>query len=296
MLRIDVDQKPGNLPPNANPASVPGTYLIPADNPFVGATSFNGLTVNSNNVRTEFWAVACAIPFVSPSTAHGRLYAGDVGQESYEEVNLITPAAITAGCSGKARMPPRASPASRRLDSPITSIRCMNIPGAPAPPGQDDHRRPGLSWQSHLAIVRLLRVRRLHSTAKSGRSNTTHERSHFQTLANQPALVGFGSTRGMATCWPRASTTTRFTGWFTYQTASRELPAPDAGGHRHLCRSRRAHANAGILPYDLNVPFWSDNALKSRWVSVPDTTSPSLHAPTTGPFQWPVWIKHFELE
>jgi hypothetical protein len=27
----------------------------------------------------------------------------------------------------------------------------------------------------------------------------------------------------------------------------------------------------GIVGYDLNVPFWSDNAIKSRWVSVPNT-------------------------
>src|SRR5207302_10467443 len=28
--------------------------------------------------------------------------------------------------------------------------------------------------------------------------------------------------------------------------------------------------NAGIVPYDINVPFWSDNAIKSRWFSIPN--------------------------
>jgi len=28
-----------------------------------------------------------------------------------------------------------------------------------------------------------------------------------------------------------------------------------------------------MLPYDVNVPFWSDGALKERWFSVPDGTT-----------------------
>jgi len=27
----------------------------------------------------------------------------------------------------------------------------------------------------------------------------------------------------------------------------------------------------GIVPYDVNVPFWSDHARKTRWFSAPDT-------------------------
>ena len=29
--------------------------------------------------------------------------------------------------------------------------------------------------------------------------------------------------------------------------------------------------NAGIVPYDVNVPFWSDGAHKTRWFCLPDT-------------------------
>ncbi|MEJ0088970.1 MAG: hypothetical protein WDM80_04345 [Limisphaerales bacterium] len=41
ILRLDVDKRPGNLLPNSHPANTTN-YFIPADNPFVGATSFNG--------------------------------------------------------------------------------------------------------------------------------------------------------------------------------------------------------------------------------------------------------------
>src|SRR6185369_15028495 len=62
ILRIDVDKRPGNLTPNPHPASTTN-YLIPADNPFVNATTFNGVAVNSNAIRTEFWAVGMRNPW-----------------------------------------------------------------------------------------------------------------------------------------------------------------------------------------------------------------------------------------
>src|SRR5262249_37611149 len=55
IIRIDVDKRPDSLPPNSHPSST-SQYAVPPDNPFVGATSFNGQTVNPNKVRTEFWA------------------------------------------------------------------------------------------------------------------------------------------------------------------------------------------------------------------------------------------------
>jgi len=54
VFRFDVDQKAGNLLPNAHLGVVPTGYLVPADNPFVGATSFDGQPVNPTQVRTEF--------------------------------------------------------------------------------------------------------------------------------------------------------------------------------------------------------------------------------------------------
>ena len=52
MLRIDVNMRSGRLPPNPHPAVI-GNYLVPADNPFVGAVSFNGVPVNPEAVRTD---------------------------------------------------------------------------------------------------------------------------------------------------------------------------------------------------------------------------------------------------
>lgn len=90
ILRLDVDQRPGNLAPNPHPAVHTGTYAVPADNPFVSSTTFNGLPVDPAKVRTEFWVVGLRNPWrMSFDPATGRLWCGDVGQERLEEVDLI---------------------------------------------------------------------------------------------------------------------------------------------------------------------------------------------------------------
>jgi glucose/arabinose dehydrogenase len=90
VLRLDVDQKEGSLPPNPHPAVHPGTYAVPPDNPFVGAASFNGAAVAPARVRTEFWAVGLRNPWrLDFDPATGLLWCGDVGLHEREEIDVI---------------------------------------------------------------------------------------------------------------------------------------------------------------------------------------------------------------
>lgn len=91
ILRIDVNKLPGSLAPNPEArALISANYAIPADNPFVGATSFDGISVNPAQVRTEFWAVGLRNPWrFSFDPVTGILYCGDVGQDTVEEVDII---------------------------------------------------------------------------------------------------------------------------------------------------------------------------------------------------------------
>ncbi len=69
MLRLDVRDQP------------PGTYAIPPNNPFVG---------NPNGWREEIWAYGFRNTWrFSFDSESERLWAGDVGEATWEEVNLI---------------------------------------------------------------------------------------------------------------------------------------------------------------------------------------------------------------
>jgi glucose/arabinose dehydrogenase len=83
IFRIDVDMQGGPVShpiPRPLPAGTAQHYMIPSDNPFVGR----------DGAREEFWALGLRNPFrfaFDPQT--GQLWAGDVGDEQFEEVNRI---------------------------------------------------------------------------------------------------------------------------------------------------------------------------------------------------------------
>jgi glucose/arabinose dehydrogenase len=68
MLRIDINSG--------------STYAIPADNPFVGV----------NGAKGEIWAYGFRNPwrFAFDSKSSKRLFVGDVGQDAWEEVDIVT--------------------------------------------------------------------------------------------------------------------------------------------------------------------------------------------------------------
>ena len=136
VFRIDVDKKPGNPAPNPHPSVITDSkgvafYSVPADNPFLAATSHRGRPLEAGSVRTETWATGLRNAWrfsFDPKT--GACFAGDVGQNLYEEIDILVSGGdygwhdvegnhvfVQKDASGKKVPPGRAAPSD--FKSPI---------------------------------------------------------------------------------------------------------------------------------------------------------------------------------
>lgn len=337
ILRIDVDKRAGNLNPNPGNSSltVSGNYLIPADNPFIGITNFNGLTVNSNLVRTEFYAVGLRNPwrwnFDFNTNAFGTnvLYCGDVGQDLYEEVDVIEKGgnygwAYWEGTNVASRGS-TGLPHTTYLSTNGTNIKFPIV----------DYAHGTLTNQGHCVIggvvyrgsnLPQLDGDYIYADYVQGNvwalvaSNYTVAPTNINGAAgpSYPIFTDSGLNITAFGTDPRNGDVlfcaTKTTGYATaatidkivYNNVTNGAPLPetlyDTGAFTNLLSLTGAQdplqPAPGILPYTINVPFWSDNALKSRWFSIPNTNL-TMNFNATGNWSFPtgmVWIKNFNIE
>ncbi|MEK7780672.1 MAG: PQQ-dependent sugar dehydrogenase [Verrucomicrobiota bacterium] len=301
--RLDVDKRPGNLSPNFHPANSTN-YFIPANNPFVGVSNFNGQTFSSTNVRTEFYSIGYRNPWrMSFDPATGYLYVADVGQDFYEEVSVITNGANAgwAYYEGKQLAKPL---------YPSQATILTNPPPGLTVPIQDYAHGSGNFQGNSISgglVYRGDRISQLYGAYIFGDytsgniwflrydgSNTVP----FQRITGAAGPVAFGRD-------PRngdvlvAQINNSQIGRLEYNSTPVGAPLPPTLAATGAFSDMTALTpNAGIVAYDLNVPFWSDNAIKSRWFSIPNTNL-TMTFNATGNWLFPtgsVWIKHFELE
>jgi glucose/arabinose dehydrogenase/mono/diheme cytochrome c family protein len=293
IARIDVDKRPGSLPPNAHPAATTN-YAVPPDNPFIGATSFNGSAVNPAMVRTEFWAVGLRNPWrfsFDPDT--GWLYCGDVGQGTWEEVDIITRGGNYGWAYREGAHPgPKTPPAGFTSINPIFEYR--HGTGT----NQGDSITGGVVYRGS----RLPELRGAYVFADYVSGNIWSFRydgasvSDYRRLTATTRIAGFGTD-------PRngdvllASQNGGIIHRLVRAPSGSPFPATlgDTGAFADAATLTPA---AGVVEYDVNVPFWSDNADKRRWFSVPNTNLTIGFQPEAN-WSFPtgtVWVKHFELE
>ena len=301
IIRIDVDRLASNLEPNphvsvvVNASTQLANYKIPVDNPFVGATTFNGSPVTSGNVRTEWWAVGLRNPFrFSFDPANAKIYCGDVGQNVLEEVDVVVKGG-NYGWSyreGNIAGPRSNPPAAAQFVEPI--LVYPHTSGNNAITGGVVYRGANLSQLygnyiygdsggGHIYALAINEVTGLATT------NTL--------IANEGAPVAFGTdprSGDVLICNIGSGKVRRLV---TSGAPSGTLPATlsATGAFADLLN---LIPNAGIVPYTPNVPFWSDYATKRRWFSIPDVTKKLIFS-QAGNWTLPtgtVWIKHFEIE
>jgi uncharacterized repeat protein (TIGR03806 family) len=306
ILRLDVDLLPSNLAPNAhsqaNSSSHPsaisaGTYRIPSSNPFIGATSHQGLAIAPNTVRTEMFASGLRNPWrfsIDPPT--GRIFVADVGQESREEIHLVA-AGNDLGWSYREG-----------------TIAFNNGPGGstpppgfnPTPPIHDYDRGSGNSVTGGFVYrgTRLTEIfgHYVFADYGSGRIWSLRQETSgawtrsqlFQESGNSIVAFGPDPRNGdVLFCMIGAGQVRRLIRSFVGTP-----PPPTLSGTGAFSNLATLTPQTGIVAYEPNVSFWSDHALKTRWFSIPnvnDTMTWAQDANWTFP-TGQVWIKHFEIE
>jgi glucose/arabinose dehydrogenase/mono/diheme cytochrome c family protein len=296
ILRLDVDKRPGNVTPSTHPATTTN-YAVPADNPYIGATTFNGVPINPALVLKEFWAVGLRNPWrmaFDPDT--GILYCGDVGQGTREEISLIE--------RGK-------NYGWTYWEGFFQRTNNINIPAGfvHAPPLIDYPRSLGFAVTGG-RVYRGTKISQLYGAYVygdygSGRiwalRHTGTNVTQNQLILTDAGVTAFGTdpSNGDILYCDAQSGNNSVIKRIVYNSTFSGTPIPTnltaTGVFTNIATLEVA---PGIVGYDLNVPFWSDNAIKTRWFSIPNTNH-KMTLSTTGNWLFPtgtVWIKHFELE
>lgn len=295
VLRIDVDMRGGDIshPIPRQPASgATANYFIPNDNPFVGRAG----------VLEEFYAIGLRSPHrMTHDPVDNLTWIGEVGQNRLEEVNVLRKGANFQWAVLEGPLPVfdpmPAEPLGIWTDPVITLTRAeaASITGGYVYRGSSNPYLYGkyifadfvkgsiwaLSYAYDGAQVVPLERELLVTTGLRDRDSgivsfgvDRSDELYFFGMGAAAKIYSLGRTEGFTNAPRRLSQTGVFV-----DTTSDEL-----------------EVSAGLVPYDVQSPLWSDGATKQRWASIPDGDTVAFSA--KGNWSFPsgsVLVKHFDL-
>ncbi len=324
IMRIDVDKKPGNLEPNAHPnpaQSDPAVnaikrygnpalaaYSIPIDNPFVTTAAggtwngiFNGSAISATNlpyVRSEFWTVGMRNPWrMSFDPPTGELWVGDVGGAEREEVNIITKGGNYGWSFREGFIAgPGTATAGFTSINPIYDYRHTGDTATPANfrgnsiTGGFVYRGNRISNLIGAYIFADYVSGNIWSLQRNGANPPTVER-----ITGEGSITAFGKDPSNGDVLMANQSSGRI----------RRLVAETPVNSYPLLLSETGlfadltdlSPNPGLIPYKVNLPFWSDYAVKSRFFTIPDSSA-KMTWTREGPWTYPtgqIWVKHFDM-
>ncbi len=316
VLRIDVDRNPAKSHPIrrqprnliAPPAGWPNTfsnanavdgYFIPNDNPWLDP---NG------SVLEEFYAIGLRSPHrMTIDRITNQIWIGDVGDATREEVDLLKKGANFQWPFREGSMPgPKARPAT--------------VIGTETPPVHDYSRDQGNCVIGGIVYRGQRFAAQFGGTyifADNG-SQSVFAMSYTPGLPGQVNLIVTGPNgnelSGISSVGEDAAAELYFLKLagsnkpgatilqLEPETAFEVAPAllSQTGAFVNL---QTLQTRAGLLPYDVNSPLWSDGAEKRRWFAIPNdgvANSPgeTIAFSETGEWSFPVgtvFMKHFML-
>jgi len=307
IIRIDINVNPDDFDNPSNPNLRPNAhsgiffqsgnprYKVPIDNPWVGATTFNGSAVTATSVRTEFFAVGLRNPWrFSFDSLTGNLWCGDVGGGAWEEINQI----VKGGNYGWAFR-------EGNDDGPKWNQRPGNWPGALPPLYAYAHGSDQFQGNSVTGgvIYRGTGIPSLtgkyifadYSSSNIWALNPSAVPVTVERITGEGGIAGFGTDpsngdvliadlNGQIRRLIGQSLDSNFPGTLAATGLFSDVPT--------------LTPSTGLIEYQVNLPFWSDHAKKRRWFGLPDMIS-NIGYQREGSWDTPagmIWVKHFEME
>lgn len=305
-----------------DPRSVPTGYAIPADNPFGGGTQCDNLARATLEARTspcpEVFAYGFRNPWrISFDRETGRLWVGDVGTQK-EEVNLVLAGknygwttcdgVIGAGC------PPESA---SNLIAPVAQYREHSMPSVSITGGYV-YRGSALGSSLQGAFIfsdvysgELFVIDKPYENVTAAPFAVTKTFEHpsstdyptfpkFRRIqgTSLPFLVSFAEDENaelLAVAFGDGK------GQGVFRLSPPGAPVVDTIPDR-LSKTGCVDPNdpkkpaPGVIPYDINAPFWSDGADKSRFLAIPDGARIAIGP--DGDWELPpnsVTMKHFSI-
>ncbi|MEY4916498.1 MAG: hypothetical protein RL616_411 [Verrucomicrobiota bacterium] len=323
LLRIDVDKKPGSVEPkpSANTTTIYTNgsglayYSIPPNNPFVNATNYlgsktnvDGSLLNTNTLRMEIFATGFRHIWRFSIDTNGEVWVGDVGQDTYEEVDIATNG-MNYGWSYFEALTPAISlyPAQTTLlTSPpaafTNSPPLWFYPHTAIAGGDAQYKGNSISGGVvyHGGKIPELNGSYIVADFESGNVWSLRRTNGIlatNRIAGKIGVAAFGLDPGNGDVLLANYLDNQIQRLVKVDTGGSTFPQKlsDTGAFADLATLA---PNPGIVNYDPIVAFWSDNAIKRRWFCLPDLTNTFTHSETDN-WSLPVgavWVKHFDFE
>lgn len=305
ILRIDVDRDSANSHPirrqpsliKAGDNSFTQHYLIPNTNPWLDA---------GGAYLEEFYAIGLRNPYrLGLDVSTGDIYIGDVGQNHREEVNLLA-----AGANYE--WPYKEGTRNGYGSAPANHF------GTDTPPIHEYDHSVGncivggtvyRGTANPSLVGKYVFADNGASTLFEGTTGgvSMPAQSLMQTtVTSGGGLVAFGTDLDNELYFINFDIKGRGK---IYTFSSSTLPggstAPALLSQLGIFKDMATlEPDSFMIPYQPNVPFWSDDALKYRWVIIPNDGNPNTAAEQIayseeGPWNFPegtIFVKHFEMQ
>lgn len=278
-IRIDPSRSTGQVP-----------YAVPSDNPYASASALCNVSGFGSPACPEIWARGFRNPWrwSFDRGGGGQLWAGDVGESSFEEVDIVVKdgnygwpnieGVCTSNCSGYTD-PVYAVP--RSVGQTITGghvyrgTQTTDLAGQYIFGDYSNGAFAAIDTSSHAYRSLIDPFSANHIFVSSFGEAVDGELYALDFAGGGIWRLILSGGNGGGTVNPPST-----------------LSATGCAAAGNV-----QQAAGGMVGYDLNAPFWSDNALKSRWLALPSGTA-ALSAGTDGDWTAPagsVFRKDFRL-